>query len=63
MEAHKDVYYRLKNSSSICWRSILWLFSLKAIKQGQEKGTTENNAVKCLVFDDSVLPKTGRYIE
>jgi len=63
IEARKDVFYRLKNNSGICWRMILWLFSLKFIKLVSAQGESNNSSPKCLIFDDSMLPKTGRYIE
>ena len=63
IEAHKDAFYRLKNNPEICWRKILWLFSSKFIKLTDENGLKDKNAVRCLIFDDSTLPKTGRYIE
>ena len=63
IEARKDAFYRLKNNPQICWRMILWLFSIKFIKLAKENGEKVSNAVRCLVFDDSTLPKTGRYIE
>ena len=42
---------------------VLWLFSLKFIKIADTNGEQTSNAVRCLVFDDSTLLKTGRYIE
>ncbi len=63
IEARKDVFYRLKNNPETCWRNILWLFSLKFIKLTNEHGAKDSEAVRCLIFDDSTLPKTGRYIE
>lgn len=63
IEARKDTFYRLKNNPEICWRKILWLFSSKFIKLADENGLKDTHAVKCLVFDDSTLPKSGRYIE
>lgn len=63
IEARKDAFYRLKNNRGICWRMILWLFGLKFIRLVDLKGTKDPEAVRCLVFDDSTLPKTGRYIE
>ena len=62
-KASKDTFYRLKNNQGILWRMILWLFSLKFIKLAEKNGKKDNTAIKCLVFDDSTLPKTGRYIE
>jgi len=63
IDAHKDAFYRLKNNPGICWRMILWLFASKFKKLVDEYGKSNSNTVRCLVFDDSTLPKTGRYIE
>ena len=63
IEARKDVFYRLKNNPGICWRVILWMFGLKFIKLVAAQGENNSGAPKCLIFDDSDLPKTGRYIE
>jgi predicted nucleic acid-binding Zn finger protein len=63
IEARKDAFYRLKNNPGICWRIILWLFAAKFIKTTDTIGEKDSDGVKCLVFDDSTLPKTGRYIE
>ena len=63
IKARKDVFYRLKNNTSICWRMILWLFSMKAIKLAASHGERANGFLKCLVLDDSFLLKTGRYWE
>lgn len=63
IEARKDVFYRLKNNPGICWRMILWMFGLKFIKLIAAQGENNSSAPRCLIFDDSLLPKTGRYIE
>lgn len=63
IEARKDVFYRLKNNPAICWRVILWMFGLKFIKLVCEQGERTIGSLRCLIFDDSDLPKTGRYIE
>ena len=63
VKARKDVFYRLKNNPKICWRVVLWTFGMKFIKLTATHGESISNALKCLVFDDSDLPKTGRYIE
>jgi hypothetical protein len=36
---------------------------MKCIKLAKASGERVNDAVKCLIVDDSNLPKTGRYIE
>jgi predicted nucleic acid-binding Zn finger protein len=64
IEARKDVFYRLKNNTAICWRMILWLFALKFTKIVKKHGnTSKNNGIRCLVIDDTILEKTGRYLE
>ena len=65
IKAGKDVFYRLKNNSGVCWRLVLWLFvnKFKKITIDKTNEAEHDNQVKCLVFDDSVLQKTGRFIE
>jgi len=59
IDARKDAFYRLKNLPTRNWRDILWMFSTKFIKASSEG----NGGPKCLIIDDSVLPKTGKRIE
>ena len=63
VKARKDVFYRLKNNPKICWRVVLWMFCMKFIKLSATQGENSSDAPRCLVFDDSDLPKTGKYIE
>jgi len=63
IKARKDAFYRLKNNPGICWRMILWLFASKSIKVTKNQSTSEKKGFKCLIFDDTTLPKTGQYIE
>jgi hypothetical protein len=63
-----DVYYRLKNSTKICWRRILWYIVSKFLRQTQENkedtaSKSEKAKPRCLIFDDTLLEKTGRKIE
>ena len=62
VQAKKDVFYRLKNNSSINWRFILWLFAgrFQKITSAEQR---DEDCVKCLIFDDTTLEKTGRFIE
>lgn len=62
IEAHKDVFYRLKNNSMINWRNILWLFACRFVKTVNSK-SENNDEIKCLVIDDSLLVKTGKLME
>lgn len=61
VEAQKDVFYRLKNNASVCWRYILWMFAIKFCKRTRLK--TAGSTAKCLIFDDTLLAKSGKYIE
>lgn len=65
MEAGKDVFYRLKNNPHIGWRLLHWLFANKFRAIISSKSDVENldNQLKCMVFDDTLLSKTGRFIE
>ncbi|MCF8380863.1 MAG: transposase [Bacteroidales bacterium] len=63
IKARKDVFYRLKNNPKICWRVVLWMFGMKFIKLTAKHGEHISDSPRCLVFDDSDLPKTGRHIE
>jgi hypothetical protein len=63
IEARKDVFYRLKNNVKISWRGILWMFCQKYIKLALTHGEHTCGLLKCLIFDDTILHKTGRYIE
>lgn len=65
MEAGKDVFYRLKNNPLIGWRFVLWLFANKFKSITCTKSDTNNTVgqLKCMVFDDTLLCKTGRFIE
>ena len=62
VEAGKDTFYRLKNNPDICWRLILWLFAAK-FKKLTETGSNNTNIVRCIIFDDTVIAKTGKFIE
>jgi predicted nucleic acid-binding Zn finger protein len=62
VESAKDTFYRLKNNPAICWRMILWLFAAKFKKLTERDGKSDNG-FRCMVFDDTVITKTGKFIE
>lgn len=62
IEARKDTFYRIKNSQSICWRMLLWLFAAK-FKALSNSRLDEPSGPRCMVFDDSIITKTGKNIE
>jgi hypothetical protein len=64
----KDVFYRLKNSAKICWRRILWYVVskfLQQIRKDKENAADKSEKPKprCLIFDDTLLERTGNKIE
>jgi len=61
IKARKDVFYRLKNKSSIDWRAILWVFVRKFTKLNKDENISESP--RCAILDDSILVKTGKAIE
>ena len=61
-KAGKDVFYRLKNNPCICWRQILWSFAIR-YRKVTEKEASQGDGIKCLIFDDTDLTKTGRRME
>ncbi len=62
VEAGKDTFYRLKNNPGICWRLILWLFAAK-FKKLAEAGEGSTQHIRCMIFDDTTIAKTGKFIE
>lgn len=63
IDAGKDTFYRLKNHSQVCWRLLLWLFAIKFNKLTTSKLMRDSQWIRCLVFDDTLLEKTGKCIE
>ena len=63
IEAGKDTFYRLKNHSQVCWRLLLWLFVSKFKSLSNSKLKQVGQGPKCMVFDDTLLEKTGKCIE
>jgi DNA-directed RNA polymerase subunit M/transcription elongation factor TFIIS len=65
----KDVYYRFKNSEQICWRRILWYIAGKFLSEtGRDEAKNlaageGKKKYRCLIFDDTLLEKTGKKIE
>jgi hypothetical protein len=61
--AGKDVFYRLKNNCRINWRELGYYVSLKLIRKAEKKSDPSVDLPRCLIIDDTDLPKTGRCIE
>jgi hypothetical protein len=60
----KDVFYRLLNESTINWRKLAYKLSMQLIRKTANKSDERTaKQPRCLIVDDSDLPKTGRRIE
>jgi hypothetical protein len=59
----KDVFYRLKNRETICWRRILWHMSMRFINITTAQGMAGNDKPHYLIFDDSTIEKSGKRME
>jgi len=59
----KDVFYRLKNNGTVCWRMILWYIALRFIKLTEANSTSEESKPRYLIFDDTTAEKSGKKIE
>lgn len=61
-KGQKDVYYRALSNQRINWRNLLLLF-VKRYLQIDQRFTAPKDKVKCLIFDDTDIEKTGKKIE
>lgn len=57
----KDVFYRFKNNEMINWRALHYQVTSQLIEIATS--AEESNDYKCLIADDTDLPKTGWSIE
>lgn len=58
----KDVFYRLMNDCSIDWRNLSYSITMQLIGKVQ-RNSEQSSSPRCLIIDDTDLPKTGRRIE
>ncbi|MBU1718902.1 MAG: transposase [Bacteroidetes bacterium] len=63
LPAGKDTFYRQKSNGMIDWRNILWAFAGQFNKIVSKQGDNQGGGYRCLIFDDSLLEKSGRFIE
>ena len=55
---HKDMFYRFMNDGNINWRAIIYSVFRQLYSRVSRK-TTSKAGVKCVIIDDTDLPKTG----
>jgi hypothetical protein len=60
----KDVFYRFLNDKNINWRKIAYKVNFQLINRVKKHSyNSDNDNVRCLIADDTDLPKSGRKFE
>jgi hypothetical protein len=60
----KDAFYRLLNDFNIPWRKVCYKLTMQLIGKATDKNKAGCDELpRCLIVDDTDLPKTGRRIE
>jgi len=62
----KDMFYRLLNDSFVNWRKISYTLNRQIMAKAQRKQSSQGQGTlptRCLIVDDTDIPKTGRKIE
>ncbi len=59
----KDIFYRLMNDASIDWRNLAYSLNTQLIRKVENSSEWDTSSPRCLIVDDTNLPKAGRRIE
>lgn len=60
----KDTFYRYLNNPTTSWRKLLYRTTLSFIRVcASQKSDQSSSGPRCLIFDDTLLPKTGKKAE
>lgn len=59
----KDAFYVVKNNPMINWRTILMMIFLRFEHLAKKNKSVIQGLVRCLIADDTTLPKRGKHIE
>ena len=59
----KDAYYGVKNNPMISWRTILIMMFHRFEYLTKKNKAVDNGLIRCLIADDTTLPKRGKRIE
>jgi hypothetical protein len=60
----KDIFYRLIDNPDFSWRELAYHVNLRLLKRVDKSVYVEGNRpVRCLIVDDTDLPKRGRCFE
>ena len=63
LKAQKDTLFRLKNNEYFNWRNLNYLFAKRYKKLSERNADQQSDTAKCLILDDTVIPKVGMQIE
>ena len=58
----KDLFYRMLNNPNMSWRRLLYRINIRLLKK-VEIHSTVSQSERCLIVDDTDLPKTGKCME
>ena len=57
----RDTFYRYLNTPTTSWRKLLYRITLSFIRVcASQKSDQSTSGPRCLIFDDTLLPKTGK---
>jgi len=60
----KDTFYRFLNDTNISWRKIAYKVTFRLISRTEKHSySADNENIRCLIADDTDLPKSGRKFE
>jgi hypothetical protein len=60
----KDVFYRFINNCNFSWRKLSYQVNLRLLKRIEKSSyNNDNQPIRCLIADDTDLPKRGRHFE
>jgi len=60
----KDVFYRFIDNSNFSWRKLAYHVNLRLLKRVEKSSyNAENKPIRCLIADDTDLPKSGKSFE
>ena len=64
MRCGKDAFYRLANDFTVNWRKIAYNITMQLMRKTDKNSeSSEHTKPRCLIIDDTDLPKTGKRIE
>lgn len=59
----KDTFYRLMKDHEINWRTIVYSVTQSLFSKSEKRAGSNSEAVRCLILDDTDLPKRGKKLE